>query len=123
MNKKVWSIILLCLTVISFLLTVVIFVNMGISIYELENSEIDSSNDMLPGASIIGMVFVAFAIWGGFVIFGGIIASIGFFSSLINTKISPNPIINRISKVFLYFYSVILILIIGILIYFLVSIF
>lgn len=123
MNKKVWSIILLCLTVISFLLTVVIFVNMGISIYELENSEIDSSNDMLPGASIIGMVFATFAIWGGFVIFGGIIASIGFFSSLINTKISPNPIINRISKVFLYFYSVILILIIGILIYFLVSIF
>ena len=123
MNKKAWSVILLCLTAISFLLTVVIFVNTGISIFELENTRVDSSNDMLPGASIVGAAFAIIGIWGGFVLLGGFVASIGFLSSLINTKIASNPIIKRISVVTLYAYSVILILLIGILIYCIASVF
>lgn len=49
---------------------------------------------------------------GGFSL-GSIISSVGFLCSLINTKIAQN-IISRISKVFLRFYSGVLILMFGI---------
>ena len=123
MNKKVWSVVLLCFIAISFLLTVVLFVNTGISLYELANMKPDQSNDPLPGGSVLGAAFAALSIWIGFVSLGGLAASVGFVSSIINTKIASNPVINRISLVSLYVNSVILILLIGILVYGIVSVF
>jgi len=111
MNKRVWSIILLCLIIVLFIFTVVLFVNMGISLHQFENAKIDTSSDKLPGASIIGVVFTSITLWIGFVFVGGMVSSVGFIFSLINTKIAQNMIINRISKAFLYTYSVVLILI------------
>ena len=108
MNKRVWSMILLCLIFVAFISTIVVFVNTGISLYQVKNTEIDTSNDMLPGASSIGAVFATIVLWIGFIFIGGIISSIGFLCSLINFKISEDMIIKRISKAFSYFYLVIL---------------
>ncbi len=123
MNKKVLSTILLCLILLSFIFTIVIFVNTGISLYQLKNTEIDTSNDILPGASVIGVAFAFIGLWGGFILISGITSSIGFVCSLVNTKITQNMIIHRISKAFLYFYSVVLILIFSIFVFFIVSVF
>ncbi len=117
MNKRVWSIILLCLIFVLFIFTVTVFVNTGISLYQLESAEIDTSNDKLPGASVIGAAFASVGLSTGFVFVGGIISSIGFVCSLINTKIAQSMIINRISKISLYFYSVVLILIFSIFVF------
>ena len=111
MNKKVLSTILLCLVLLSFIFTIVIFVNTGISLYQLENSEIDTTNDKLPGASVIAVAFAYIGLWIGSILTSGITSSIGFMCSLVNTKITQNMIIHRISKAFLYFYSVVLVLI------------
>ena len=123
MNKRVWSMILLCLIFVAFISTIVVFVNTGISLYQVKNTEIDSSNDMLPGASIIGVVFATIGLWIGFIFIGGIISSIGFLCSLINFKISEDIIIKRISKAFSYFYLVILTLIFTAFLFFVISAF
>ena len=120
MNKRVWAMILLCLIFVAFISTIVVFVNTGISLYQVKNTEIDTSNDMLPGASIIGAVFATIGLWIGFIFIGGIISSIGFLCSLINFKISEDMIIKRISKVFSYFYLVILTLIFFVFVFFVI---
>ena len=68
-----YFITLLCLILLSFLLLLLLFVDAGISIYQINNTEPDFSNDTLPGASIIGLTVAALATWGGFLIFGFII--------------------------------------------------
>lgn len=122
MNKKVLSIILLCLTLLSFIFALAIFIDTGISLNRLENTEIDMSKDILPGVSIIGVIIASSIIWLELFLFGGITSSIGFACSLVNTKISQNIIIRRISKAFLCFYSVVLVLIFSHFVYFIVSI-
>ncbi len=123
MNKNTYSMILLCMIAVSFLLTVIMFVNTGIAVYKLETIELDQSNDRLPLASLLGAAFTALAVWGGFIFIEGAISSVGFFCALINTKIAQNIIIQRISKAFLCFYSAILILIAGMLVWFVVTVF
>jgi len=102
---------------LSFLLLLVLFVGTGISIYQINNSSLDYSNDMLPGASVLGFFFVTFSLWVGFLFIGFIIASIGFFSSLINAKIATKPLVAKVSSVFLYVYSVVLVFLIGMAVY------
>lgn len=111
MNKKVLSRVLLGLIVISFIALAVIFVNTGISLLQVENTPIDTSNDKFPCASIIGASVVYVGLWIGFVITSGITSSIGLVCSFVNVKITRNSIIHRISKAFLYFYFVVLLLI------------
>ena len=123
MNKKVLSTILLCLIFLSFIFTIVIFVNTGILLYQLENVEIDTTNDILPGASVIAAAFASIGLWIGFILTSEITSSIGFVCSLVNTKITQNMIIHRISKAFLCFYSVVLVLIFSVFIFFIVSVF
>ena len=59
MNKNTYSMILLCMIAVSFLLTVIMFVNTGIAVYKLETIELDQSNDRLPLASLLGAAFTA----------------------------------------------------------------
>lgn len=106
MNKKIWSIILLCVIIV----TAVVIVSAGISLYRLESAEIDTSNDKFPGASIAGAALLSITVLGVFIFIGGM-ASVGFLCSLVNSKIAENMIISRISKAFLCFYSAVLILI------------
>ena len=123
MNKRVWSMIFLCLIIAAFISTIVVFVNTGISLYQVKNTEIDTSNDMLPGTSIIGVVFATIGLWIGFIFIGGIISSIGFLCSLINFKIAEDMIIKRISKAFSCFYLVILTFIFAVFLFFVISVF
>ena len=117
MEKKVWSIILLCLLAVLFIITVVIFVKTGIAIYELENTEIDSSNSILPLGGLFALTFVVIGLLFGFVQVAGFVASVGWILSLICIKIAPNSVIKRISNIALCFYSIVLILLVGIVIY------
>ena len=123
MNKKVLSKILLCFIFLTLISMVVIFINTGISLYQLENTEIDTSNDIFPGASVIGAVFSSIGLWLGFVIISGITSSIGLVCSFVNVKITRNSIIHRISKAFLYFYFVVLLLIFFLFVVFVVCVF
>ena len=123
MNKKVWSMILLCLIFVSFISTVVVFVNTGISFCQEKNTEINTSNDKLPGASIVGAAFATVGLWIGFIFIGGIISSIGFLCSLFNIKIAQDMIIKRISKAFSYFYLVVLALLFFAFVFFVISVF
>lgn len=122
MNKKVWSIILLCLIALSLVLTAVLCAETGISIYKIKNNEIDLSDNSLPGAPIISVLAYLVSAWGGFLLLEFVVASVGFISALINQKIAINTVVRRISTVFLCLYSAILLLIIGILISFAIRI-
>ncbi len=108
MNKKIWSIILLCVITALFIFTAVILDN---TFYELNNA-IDTSNDEVSGLSaIIGAAVTSVALLIGFVFLGGGVVSVGFICSLVNIKIAENTVIKRISKAFLCFFSAVLILI------------
>ena len=120
MNKKAWSVILLCACAI---LAVALFINVGVSVYQLETFEVDDSNDMLPGASLVGAFIVVTSIWSWIILTGGIISAIGFFCSMINIKIAENMAVLKASKGFLYFYFTMLVVFFGVMIYFVVSIF
>lgn len=123
MNKKAWSYILLCLIAISFFMMIALCVNTGMTLYGLENNKIDSSNEVLPGASIIGLAMTWSAVWIGFLFFGFGISSLGFISSIACRKISTNLWVKKISSGFLFFYSVVLIIIICISVYFFIKLF
>ena len=106
MNKKIWSIILLCVTIALFIFTAVILYN---TFYELDNT-IDTS-EVSGVSAIIGAAVTSVVSLIGFVFLGGGVASVGFICSLVNIKIAENTVIKRISKAFLCFFSAVLILI------------
>ena len=106
MNKKVWAIILLCIICISFVCEVGLLAGSGISLNEIENK------DESPGAGL-GLLAVIASLYFATIIVGGIIASVGFFCSLINIKIAPNTVIRNISIVSVCVWSVIFLLLMG----------
>ncbi len=122
MNKKVWSIILLCLILLSFVFTIISFVHTGISLYQLENTEVDTSSEIYPGTTAIGIALVFTGLFIAFISINGITSLIGFVCSLVNVKISQNTIIRKISKVSLWFYSALLILILSLVVFYIVSV-
>lgn len=103
MPKKLFSIILLCMIFVSFLLTLMIFIDTAISLYSLENNRKEASKTQV--ASLIGYMIGDLLTWGALFFFGFMSVSAGFFASLANTQIVPSSIIGRISKVFLYINS------------------
>ncbi len=107
-NKKIWSIILLCVIIALFAFTTVILYH---SFYDL-NYAIDKSNGEVSGVfAIIGAAVTSLSLLIGFFFLGGGVASVGFICSLVNVKIAENTVIKRISKAFLCFFSAVLILI------------
>lgn len=105
MVKKLLSIILLGLIFVSFLLTLMIFIDTGIALYSLENNRKEASETQASSGYLIGYVIGSLATWGALFFFGFMSVSAGFFASLANTQIVPSSIIGRISKVFLYINS------------------
>ena len=81
MNKKVWSIILLCIICISFVCEVGLFVGSDMLVNGIENKVTEPDG-------IFAIGFIAYLYFGAAII-GGFIASVGFFCSLMNIKISP----------------------------------
>ena len=120
MRKKVLSVILLCLIIVAFVSTVVLGCSTGISIYSIYHNEIDTSNDVLPGASILVLASVFFAIWIALLLLF-FVSSVGWLSSFANSKVASNRVIKTISLAFMYYYSVVLLLSIGILTYIMIA--
>ena len=117
MNKKTLSVILFSLTVICFILTAALLISTVSSAQELKNIDVDTLSESIPGGAIIGALIGNFAVYGSFMFFGFIISTFGFFSSLINIKISQNTAVKRASYAFWCFYAVLLLFIIGTFVY------
>lgn len=99
MDKKVWSIILLCIICISFVCEVGLVVGCHVLLNALESRDAD-----------IGMLGVLAYLYFGTIIIGGFIASVGFSCSLVNIKIAPNTALKNISIVSVCVWSVIFLL-------------
>ncbi|MBR6645494.1 MAG: hypothetical protein IKL21_06995 [Clostridia bacterium] len=117
MKKKTLSVILFSLTVICFILTAALLISTVSSAQELKNIDVDTLSESIPGGAIIGALIGNFAVYGSFMFFGFIISAFGFFSSLINIKISQNTAVKRASYAFWCFYAVLLLFIIGTFVY------
>ncbi len=110
MNKKNWSIILLCLIVLCFALTVGTFVHTGFTLHSIDVN-VDSPGEVLGG------LFATAFIWLGALMVSGGLCAVGFICSLINVKIAQGSVIRKTSKVFLGGYSLLTIFLAGTLIY------
>lgn len=109
MNKKVLSIILLCVSVAALIATLALALDTVLSLSNLDASDL-SSNQILPGESIIGLTVGVAAILGGAALLEFFISLIGFFASLININIANNRAVKIVSYVFFGIYSIIVIL-------------
>ena len=116
MNKKNWSIILLCLIILCFVLTVGAFVYTGFTLHSID------LNAESPG-KVLAELFATAFIWLGALIVSGGLCAVGFICSLINVKIAQNPVIRKTSKVFLGVHSFLTIFLAGTLIYVLIQCF
>lgn len=103
MSKKAGSIAVLCVLTILLIVAVAIFFSTEGTLDDLNN--IDSSNDQLPGASILATIFASAAIWLGFIFGEFIVSMIGFAFSLVAVKIAPKGVLKGISIGFFVFYS------------------
>lgn len=108
MKDKGTSIISLCLSILAVIVAVCVSISSLVSINDLEN--IDASKENLPGASVLVVAFGTLALWLGTSLICGFVSSVGFIASLIGVKTAENRTVKRLSKVFLYANSVILLL-------------
>lgn len=103
MNKKIWSIILLCIIVIYFVPMALMCIDMVGSAYEI--ATVGLVDAQLPGAAfVVG--------WAIFLSIIGIsfLTTIGIGLSILCGAISYNSTVRTISIVFIFIYSMILIL-------------
>lgn len=100
MNKKIWSIVVLC--ILAALLVFLCF--FGVATAEkmdvVQNA--DLSNEALPGVSFFSGVFVSI----GFAIAAMIVSFVGFSLSCLNMILAPNRIVKLSSIGFLVIYSI-----------------
>lgn len=99
MNKKVWSIILLCVICLAFVCEVGLVVGSHTLLNVFEKRDDD-----------IAMLGVFAYLYLGTIIIGGYIASVGFSCSLVNIKMASNSVIKNISIVSVCVWSVIFLL-------------
>lgn len=109
MNKKVLSIILLCVSVAALIATLALALDTVLSLSNLNTSDV-FANERLPGESIIGLTVGVAAILGGAALLEFFISLIGFFASLVNINIAENRAVKIVSYVFFGIYSMIVIL-------------
>ncbi len=105
MAKKIWSIILLCLTFINLLLLVALGVGATKFIEEFPTYDFSALSYTPFG---IGGFIIAFLIVGGFNVLLKLalfLSSGGFVYSIINTRIASNRTIKIISWVFVWLYG------------------
>lgn len=70
MVKKLLSIMLLGFIFISFLLTLMLFIDTGIALYSLENNRKEASETQASSGYLIGYVIGSLATWGALFFFG-----------------------------------------------------
>ena len=123
MNKNRLSAALLCVCIICIVLSVSLCIDTGIALNKIKTSEVDASNDSLPLSSVLEGLIASLSVWGGFLIFEFMIASAGFFSSLLNLKLASSPAVKKFSYVSLGVFSVLLLFVIGTAVYIAVTLF
>lgn len=123
MNRNRLSAALLCVCIICIVLSVSLCIDTGIAFHKIKTAEVDASNDSLPLSSVLEGLIASLSVWGGFLIFEFMIASAGFFSSLLNLKLASSPAVKKISYVSLGVFSVLLLFVIGTAVYVAVTLF
>ena len=104
MNKKIWSVILLCI-----LMALLIFLcSMGIEVREVMDAFKDSisSDKNTSGLTVFAGILGVFSVLAGSVISSFLLSCSGIVFSFLNIRIAPNKAIRYISVGFLILYSV-----------------
>ena len=104
MNKKVWSIAVLCVLAALMIFLCVFGFATAAQMDALQNA--DPSDDALPGASFGARVFVGFSLGFGFTAITMIVSFVGFSLSCLNMVLAPNRIVKGFSIGFLVIYSI-----------------
>ncbi len=100
MNKKVWSVLLLCLAIVAFIATAVLAIDTNSTILKLNNAEISVE-------SFLGELMVLIATWLAFVFFAFLLSAVGFFAAMGGMKLAQSTMIKRISTAIMYIHAVI----------------
>lgn len=104
MNKKIWSIVVLCILFALAVFLCFFAVATADTMDTVQNA--DPSNDVLPGASFVAGVFVSFSLGIGFAAVSMIVSFVGFSLSCLSMIIAPNRIVKAFSIGFLVIYSI-----------------
>lgn len=104
MNKKIWSIVVLCILFALAVFLCFFAVATADKMDAVQNA--DPSNDVLPGASFVAGVFVSFSLGIGFAAVSMIVSFVGFSLSCLSMIIAPNRIVKAFSIGFLVIYSI-----------------
>ncbi|MBQ3013054.1 MAG: hypothetical protein IJD74_05885 [Clostridia bacterium] len=105
MSNKAGSIAVICILTIFLIISVAIFFSTQNSLDNMQN--VDSSNDQLPGASVLATIIGSLTVWLGFILGEFIVSMIGFAGSILAIKIAPSRVLKGISIGFFVFYSLI----------------
>lgn len=110
MSKKTWSIVLLGILAVLFIVLCVMGVKMKESLAALEHA--DASNGVIPGAGMLTLVYANLSLYFGFLMTMLMISCVGFLISCLNISIAPNRLIKGFSVGFLTLYSIPVVLVI-----------
>ena len=103
MSNKAGSIAVICILTIFLIISVAIFFSTQNSLDNMQN--VDSSNDQLPGASVLATIIGSLTVWLGFILGEFIVSIVGFLVSCFAIKIAPNGVLKGISIGFFVLYS------------------
>ncbi len=109
MSNKAGSIAVICILTILLIISVAIFFSTQNSFDNMQDNmqNADSSNDQLPGASVLATILGTMVVWLGFILGEFIVSMIGFAGSILAIKIAPSRVLKGISIGFFVFYSLI----------------
>ncbi len=104
MNKKVWSVILLCVLTALFIFLCIA----GIEVQEVMDAFNDSvlSDENASGISFFAGILGIFSIWASLMISSFLISCGGIVLSVLNIRIAPNKVMKYFSIGFLILYSI-----------------
>ena len=103
MSKKTWSIVLLGILAVLFIVLCVMGVKMKESLAALEHAE--PTDGVIPGAGILTFIYAKLSYLGFFVITIAL-SSIGIWISCLNISIAHNKVIKFFSLGFLNLYFI-----------------
>lgn len=104
MNKKAWSVVLLCVLAVLLIVLCAVGFKIQKSLETLEHA--DTSNGAIPGAGMLTLVYANLSLYFGFLMTTLMISFVGFLISCLNISIAPNRLIKGCSVGFLVLYSV-----------------
>lgn len=113
MNKKAWSVILLCLVIGVFVLTVGLFVDYLRTEYSIAQAGLEAGGAFDALAFVVSILSVGFA----FSFFGFLLGSVGWLSSIAGIKIARNRALRCVFIGFACFFGALLLFVAGTVLY------